>query len=159
MVSTVWGRSDEKRNPLNLGLPICYDQSTHGYTAISEAILMKQLQLATALTLLVVPLLVPTNGLARTWHVTPGGTGEAPTIQAGIDSAAAADTVLLSDDVFTGDGNRDIDFKGKAITVRSESGDPTLCIIDCEGTSGDHHWGFKFTTDEGSTSVLEGVLR
>jgi hypothetical protein len=39
--------------------------------------------------------------LARTWHIRPDGTGDAPTIRAGIDSAAAGDTVLLGNGVFT----------------------------------------------------------
>ncbi len=33
---------------------------------------------------------------ARTWYVKPDGSGDAPTVQAGIDSAAAADTVVLA---------------------------------------------------------------
>jgi parallel beta helix pectate lyase-like protein len=33
---------------------------------------------------------------ARTWHVAPDGTGDAPTIQAAIDSAAAGDTILVA---------------------------------------------------------------
>ncbi len=90
---------------------------------------------------------------AGTWHITPDGTGDAPTIQAGIDSAAAADTVLLADGTYSGAGNRDITFDGKPIVLVSESGDPDLCIIDCE------HEGRGFIFDSGETdeSVLEGV--
>jgi hypothetical protein len=33
---------------------------------------------------------------ARTWYITPEGTGDAPTIQAGIDSATSGDTVLVA---------------------------------------------------------------
>jgi predicted outer membrane repeat protein len=86
------------------------------------------------------------------------GTGDAPTIQAGIDSAAAADTVLLADGDYTGPGNRDIDLLGKAIVVRSESGDPNQCVIDCEGSSGDPHTGFTFEHNETTSTVLEGVM-
>lgn len=59
-----------------------------------------------------------------------------PNIQAGIDAAKDGDTVLVADGVYTGDGNRDIDFGGKAITVRSENG-PDNCIIDCQGSAED----------------------
>ena len=34
--------------------------------------------------------------IARTWYIAPNGTGDAPNIQAGIDSATAGDTVLVS---------------------------------------------------------------
>ena len=34
--------------------------------------------------------------LSRTWYITPDGTGDAPTIQAGVDSSAAGDTVLVA---------------------------------------------------------------
>ncbi|NIO28991.1 MAG: hypothetical protein GTO29_10630, partial [Candidatus Latescibacteria bacterium] len=90
---------------------------------------------------------------AKTWYVKPDGTGDAPTIQAGIDSAAVADTVLLANGTFTGMGNRDIDFNGKAITVRSESGDPNLCIIDCQEAGR----GFYFHSGEWYGSVIDGV--
>lgn len=57
---------------------------------------------------------------------------EYSTIQAAINAAADGDTVMVADGVYTGDGNRNIDFKGKAITVMSENG-PENCIIDCQG--------------------------
>jgi hypothetical protein len=97
------------------------------------------------------------NSFARTWYITSDGSGDAPTIQAGIDSAAVADTVLLANGTFTGDGNRDIEFGGKAITVCSASGDPDSCIIDCEGTYEVRHRGISFRSGEDSTSVLEAV--
>ena len=69
---------------------------------------------------------------ATTYLVRPDGNGDFVTIQAAIDSAVAGDIIELSDGVFTGDGNRDLDFLGKGITLRSQSGDPELCVIDCE---------------------------
>jgi len=49
-----------------------------------------------------------------------------PTIQSAIDVAVSGDIIVVDDGVYTGDGNRDIDFKGKAITLRSENG-PENC--------------------------------
>ncbi len=73
------------------------------------------------------------------------------TIQEAIDYSWNSGTVRVADGIYTGDGNRDIDFKGKAITVRSENG-PENCIVDCDGTS----TGFYFHNSEGSNSVLDG---
>ena len=80
---------------------------------------------------------------------------EYPTIQAAIDDCNDGDTVIVADGTYTGPGNRDIDFRGKAITVRSESG-PENCIIDCNGTETDPHRGFYFHNTEDATPVLDG---
>jgi len=79
------------------------------------------------------------------------------TIQEAIDSSSPGDIIELADGVFTGDGNRDIDFHGKAITVRSQSGDPTTCIIDCEGSDLENHRAFHFRHGEESDSIIEGL--
>ncbi|MCZ6852472.1 MAG: T9SS type A sorting domain-containing protein [Gammaproteobacteria bacterium] len=90
---------------------------------------------------------------ARTWYIVPNGSGDAPTIQAGIDSAAAGDTLLLANGTYTGVGNREMNYQGKAITVRSEGGSPALCVIDCESMG----YGFLFNSGEGAASLLEGI--
>jgi len=76
------------------------------------------------------------------------------TIQAGIDAAVDGDTVLVAPGLYTGDGNWDVTFDGKAITVRSETG-LNDCVIDC-AWGGDLARAFIFSTGEGPGSVLEG---
>lgn len=78
-----------------------------------------------------------------------------PTVQSAIDASLNGDTVLVADGVYTGSGNRDIDFLGKAITVKSENG-PENCIIDCAAAFWDNHRGFYFNNGEDRDSVLEG---
>ncbi|MBC8228366.1 hypothetical protein H8E77_02310, partial [bacterium] len=73
------------------------------------------------------------------------------TIQEAIDTAVDGDTVLVADGVYIGEGNKNLDFGGKAITVTSENGAEN-CIIDCEGDGR----GFIFQTNEGETSVVSG---
>jgi len=78
---------------------------------------------------------------------------DSSTIQAGINGAVNGDTVMLADGIYTGVGNRYIDYYGKAIRVISESGNPDNCIIDCQKAG----CGFLFHSGEGHGSVLEGV--
>ena len=80
---------------------------------------------------------------------------EYPTIQAAIVAAVPGDTVLVADGLYTGDGNRDVSFMGKDITVRSVNG-PKNCIIDCEGTIEEPHRGFVFESEETNLAVLDG---
>lgn len=77
--------------------------------------------------------------------------GDAPTIQAGIDMAQFFDEVVVANGTYTGAGNRDLSIT-KEITLRSASGNPALCIIDCEqGTR-----GLTFT-GTGSTARIQGM--
>lgn len=94
---------------------------------------------------------------AATYLVRPDGTGDFPNIQSAIDAAHNGDTIELADGVFRGEGNRDIDYRGLAITVRSRSGNPGDCVIMCEGTELDTHRGFFFLSGEGPESVLRDL--
>ena len=78
---------------------------------------------------------------------------EYPTIQAAIDAAVNGDVVEVADGTYAGEGNKNLDFGGKAITVRGASGDPALCIIDCE----DSGRGFDFHSGEGPDSIVEAL--
>jgi hypothetical protein len=98
---------------------------------------------------------------ARTITVDDDGPADFNNIQAGIDDANDGDVVVVAPGTYTGPGNRDIDFLGKAITVRStDPNDPNIVastIIDCNGTETEPHRGFKFHNGEDANSVLAGL--
>ena len=72
---------------------------------------------------------------ADTYFIRPDGLGDFPTIQQAIAHEGAGDktAIELGDGVFTGPGNHNLDFLGKALRMRSRSDDPLACIIDCSG--------------------------
>jgi len=79
---------------------------------------------------------------------------DAATIQAGIDLSVDGDVVLVAGGTWVGAGNRDLDFGGRAITVRSING-PAGCIIHCLSFIADYR-GFWFHNGESAESVLRG---
>ncbi len=69
---------------------------------------------------------VPLVGNAsRTWRVRPDGTGDAPTVQAGIDSSEDGDVVLVGPGTYY----ENINLEGKAIHLLSKSG-PVVTVLD-----------------------------
>jgi hypothetical protein len=94
--------------------------------------------------------LAPNTAAAETYVVNAGGTGDFPTIQAAVDSADAGDIIELTDETFTGPGNRDVVVPAIDITIRSQGGDPMQCVIDCEGSGREEHRGFHFEPGDAS---------
>ena len=77
------------------------------------------------------------------------------TIQAALDTALDGDTVQLAAGVYQGIGNTELDFKGKAVTLRgADTSDPNLSVIDGGGTSR----CMVFQSGETSGTIVEGVL-
>lgn len=60
--------------------------------------------------------------------------------------------MLVANGTYTGPGNKNLNYGGKAITVMSEHG-AASCIIDCE----DDGWGFRFRNGEGNDSILRDI--
>lgn len=78
-----------------------------------------------------------------------------PTIQSAIKDALPGDEVAVEDGLHSGFENHNLDFLGKAITVRSLNLSPADCIIDCEGGAGDRR-AFHFSNGEGPGAMVSG---
>ena len=59
---------------------------------------------------------IPTAAVIYT--VSPDGLGDYPTIQAAVDAVIDGDIIELTDETFTGDGNRDIVVPSVSVTIR-----------------------------------------
>ncbi len=98
------------------------------------------------------------DGLALAWD---GNHGPKKTIQAGISATLQSnDEVIVAQGIYQGVGNRDLDFSGKNITVRSSNpenlGVVAATIIDCQGNETNPHRGFIFHSGEGADAVVAG---
>lgn len=114
---------------------------------------------------------------ARPWYVTPDGTGQAPTIQAAIDSCTAGDEVVLAPGTYTwtseGASGPSMITIRKLITVRGEAGAEST-ILDAEGSGRVIHatdfvaisgvtltggrTSFNSATDGGGIVMVRGTL-
>ena len=92
-------------------------------------------------------LLIPSATFARTWQIEPDSTGDAPSIQAGIDSAAAGDTVLALSGLYL---EYRIALKS-GITLLSETGLPDCVMIS--GLFQDHVF---YCDGVDASTVIEG---
>jgi len=77
----------------------------------------------------VVFLLLASGAVAKTWLVDMGGSGDVLTIQAGIDSASAGDTVRVMSGTYN---EHDIAMKS-GVVLRSDTMSPIHCTIDAQG--------------------------
>ena len=113
----------------------------------------------TAICILAILAAIPCR--ARTITVDDDAPADFNNIQAAIDHAWDGDVVIVNPGIYTGSGNRDIHYMGKAITVRSvDPNEPNIVsrtIVDCNGSESDPHRGFFFHHGEDSRSVLSGL--
>jgi len=102
--------------------------------------------LASLITLLMA--LAPVDLGARTWYILPDGTGDAPTIDAGLTVAIAGDTVLVACGLYH---EYQIELRS-GVVLRSETGQPECVTIDAQ------QQGLVLWADEWSSDVVvEGL--
>jgi len=98
---------------------------------------------------------------ARTITVDDNSPADFTTIQSAINDANDGDTIIVQPGRYYGNGNRDIRFSGKAITVRSiDPCNPNIVsatTVVCGGSASQPYRGFIFDNNEGPNSVLAGL--
>src|SRR5687768_1947272 len=97
--------------------------------------------------LLAAGLVAATDARPTTWNVP----ADAATLQAGIALGAPGDTIEVDPGTYSGPGNRDVDFGGKALVLRSVAG-AAVTILDCQASGR----GLVFQAGEGNAAVVEG---
>ena len=119
------------------------------------------LKITLTISLLLIVLVFSTTAHAKIIYVDDDAHADFDNIQAAIDAAVDGDIIVVGPGTYTGDGNRDIDYNGKAITVRSiDPNDPNIVaatIIDCNGTEEEPHRGFYFHNSEEANSIIAGL--
>jgi len=78
------------------------------------------------------------NHTRQTWYVSPTGTGDGSSPSSPLGSLSAVlplvnykDTVIMLPGLYTGFGNINLNFLGKAFTLRSLNSQPDEVVIDC----------------------------
>jgi len=92
---------------------------------------------------------------ATVFTLNPDGTGDFADIQTAIYSCEDGDTIQLTDGVFSGAGNMNIDFLGRDITLCSVSGNPEACILDIMGIHGNGITEQGLLFQNGETSAMQ----
>jgi hypothetical protein len=88
------------------------------------------------------------NGVVDTYNSTTGD-GPKKTIQAALNAAASGDIINVGTGTYTGDGNKNLDFKGKNIQLIGSS--VAGVIIDCQNSGR----AFYFHCNETSDATVE----
>jgi predicted outer membrane repeat protein len=92
---------------------------------------------------------------ARTYYLQADGGGDFPDLASALSHAISSDVIELEDGIYGGPGNRNLDFHGRAITIRSRSGNPAGCILDADGSASNPGRLFHFNSGEGVGTRLQ----
>jgi len=104
---------------------------------------------------LLILLLPASQAGAVTWNVNPGGTGDAPTILAAIDSCGAGDVIELACGTYHESTTLTTMLTLKSdLTLRSAAGDPACVTIDAQQPT---DWGSVLFLDGISNVLIQGL--
>ncbi len=81
------------------------------------------------------------------------GGGDYLTIGEGIAAADTGDMILVAPGIYTGEGNRGLDFAGRDLLISAVSPRAGEVVIDCEGIDR----AFHFHSGESQASIIEGL--
>ena len=95
--------------------------------------------------------------LSASCQISPDGLGDYFTIQDAIWGIANGDTIFLTEGVYTGDGNRDIDSLGKSFSLLYSGSPSDSCVIDCNGSQSDPHRALLISNLDNVSIVIEGI--
>lgn len=77
-------------------------------------------------------------------------------LQDAINYASSRDILLVADGTYTGIGNRDLNFHGNELHLKSQNG-PDTTIINCQASESQQHRAFYFHSAETQYAVVEGL--
>lgn len=87
--------------------------------------------------------------------------GQYESIQQAVNEADDYDVIVLTRGIYTGDGNHDIDFADKSVTVQSINPDDfdivSDTVIDAQGTTQASRRVFYFHSGEDANSIVNGL--
>jgi len=83
--------------------------------------------------------------------------GDLPTIQEAIDASLDGDTIDVAAGTYSGEGNVDLDTRGKGVLLRSVDG-LYQAVIDCQGTDSRPRHGFHLHSGEDNTTIIDGLV-
>ena len=65
------------------------------------------------------------------YYLNPEGTGDFATIQEALDECVYGDVIRLADGTYQGEGNRDLDYGGRGVTIESVSNVIASSVRSC----------------------------